>query len=154
MTVFHGTIICQLKKDLMSYKRSHCNWKCSDLIVNVLIMAEDVGIYCSHTELSAKQRTVTENHLYSKFHFSYSEIIKRKKNLPLRLKAFLPQSSLLSPKSFWIDLALNPLKAGVYSNSSSHSCNRESPIFPITPTGCLFYSEYAARLRSPGLGQL
>lgn len=122
--------LCQLKKNLMSYKRSHCNWKGSNLIVNVLVMAQDTGI-SAHTA-SSEQRTLTEKTLVLQVSFLLLRDSKRKKSLLRCLKAFLLYSSLLSPKSFWTDLALNPPKAGVYSNSSSRSCNREreSPNIP------------------------
>jgi len=34
-------------------------------VINILIMAEDIGIYCLHTELNTKQRAFTENHSYA-----------------------------------------------------------------------------------------
>lgn len=62
-------------------------------MVNIPVTAEDIGIYCWHTELSAKRRTLTQNHLYSKL--SFLLLGDYKKNHPLCLKAFLPQSFFL-----------------------------------------------------------
>lgn len=56
-------------------------------MVNILVTAEDIGIYCLHTEL------LTQNHLYSKL--SFLLLRDYKKNHPLCLKAFLPQSFFL-----------------------------------------------------------
>lgn len=60
---------------------------------------------------------------------------KRKKHPPPCLRALLPHSALLPPQSPWTDLVLSPPKAGVYSNSCAHFCNRErqSPVFPSLP---------------------
>lgn len=68
------------------------------MVVNVLVMAQDTGI-SAHTA-SSVQRPVTEKTLVVQVSFLLLRDYRRKKSLPLCLKAFQLYSSLLSAKSF------------------------------------------------------